>query len=150
MTSEPILVDVTTPYRKLIHITAEAICFAALFFGLMGVHDRGLFEFPPQVRQALPLVFLMVFFFRFVVPIARARRRRFVVTPSRISVRAGGFFTKAEEIPMRAVVGIERQRSTVIVTVEGGRRLFFKEVPRAAGVVAVVNEILAARVGHYS
>ena len=104
----------------------------------------------PQLRNAVVLVWLLLAFWRFGLPLLKSRRRRFVVTDQRLVVRAGEFRSRTDSIPFRDIRSVQRRRNGIYLAIVGYQRpLYFPDVPRAKRVTAMIEESLPPAPARY-
>ena len=132
------VVDVTAPYRSLIFPVLELILITGLAWIGIGYLDAHGFE--ATVRNAVVVLWVILVLWRFVLPVYRARRRRFILTTTRIIARTG---KKIDSIPLSDVVGVRRRRGGISLAIRGyDRALYFPDLPRTKRIErAVASEL---------
>lgn len=140
---EVVRADLTSPLHTLTFPTLELILITGLSWMLIGWLDQPGMYTDPQLRTAVLVVWALLALWRFVLPLVKARRRRFVVTDQRLVVRAGEFRARADSIPFRDIRSVERRRNGILLAIIGyDRPLYFPDVPRAKRVAAMIEESL--------
>lgn len=136
-------VDVTAPYRSFIFPVLELILITGLAWMGIGWLDanyvygfQGLTE-----RNAVVVLWLALVLWRFLLPLLRARRRRFIVTNHRIIARTGRFGSHADSIPLRDVAGVRKRRGGISLAIRGyDRPLYFPDLPRPKKIERVIDD----------
>ena len=140
---EVVRADLTAPLHTLTFPTLELILVTGLSWMLIGWLDQPGSTVDPQLRNGVVLVWALLALWRFVWPLLKSRRRRFVVTDQRLVVRAGEFRSRADSIPFRDIRSVQRRRSGIFLAISGyDRPLYFPDVPRAKRVAALIEESL--------
>lgn len=140
---EVVRADLTSPLHTLTFPTLELILVTGLSWMLIGWLDQPGMDTDPQLRNAVLLVWLLLAVWRFVLPLLKARRRRFVVTDQRLVVRAGEFGSRTDSIPFQDIRSVQRRRNGIFLAIIGyDRPLYFPDVPRAKRVAAMIEESL--------
>ena len=103
--------DLTSPMRTLTFPVLELILVTGLSWMLIGWLDQPGMGTDPQLRNAVVLIWAALAFWRFALPLLKARRRRFVVTDRRIVVRAGAWRARTDSIPFQDIRSVKRRRS---------------------------------------
>ena len=135
--------DLTSPLRTLTFPALELLLVTGLSWMLIGWLDQPGSAVDPQLRNAVVLVWAALAVWRFVWPLLKSRRRRFVVTDQRLVVRAGEFGARTDSIPFRDIRSVQRRRSGIFLAIAGHERpLYFPDVPRVKKVTAMIEESL--------
>ncbi|MGD7003048.1 PH domain-containing protein [Corynebacterium halotolerans] len=145
---EQVKVDLTSSLSSLTFPLLELILITGLFWMGIGYLDRPevIESVPMELRNAVVIIWLALAVWRFVLPVIRARRRRFVVTDRRVMLRAGRFGARVDSIPLRQIQGASRRRNRISLAIAGYQRpLFFRDIPKAKKAVAAINEGLPPR-----
>ncbi|MGP6173803.1 PH domain-containing protein [Corynebacterium sp. A21] len=140
---EQVRIDLTSPLSSLTFPVLELILITGLCWMGIGYFDRPDLAgtIPLDLRNAVVVIWLLLATWRFLLPVARSRRRRFVVTDQRVIVRAGTFQAKADSIPMHQIQGVNRRRNRISLVLGGFERpLYFRDVPKAKKVATVINQ----------
>lgn len=123
---ETSIVDVTAPLRVLIFPVLELILATGLTWMAIGWIDAT--NGDPVLHNGLVVVWLLLFIWRFLVPLRRARRCRFIVTNARIVARMG---SKVDSIPLTDIAGVRRHRGGIFLSIRGyDRALYFPNLPK--------------------
>ncbi|QGU03890.1 PH domain-containing protein [Corynebacterium comes] len=140
---EVVRADLTSPLRVLTFPVLELILVTGLSWMLIGWLDQPGMAVDPQLRNTIVLIWAVLALWRFVLPLFKARRRRFVVTDRRIVVRAGALRARTDSIPFRDIRSVKRRRSGITLAITGyDRPLYFPDVPRAKKVTAMIESSL--------
>lgn len=140
---EVVRADLTSPMRTLTFPVLELILVTGLSWMLIGWLDQPGMGTDPQLRNAVVLIWAALAFWRFVLPLLKARRRRFVVTDRRIVVRAGAWRARTDSIPFQDIRSVKRRRSGITLAIKGyDRPLYFPDVPRAKKVTQMIESSL--------
>lgn len=140
---EQVRVDLTSPLSSSTFPFLELILITGLSWMTIGYLDRPDLAgtIPLELRNAVVVIWMLLATWRFLVPVARSRRRRFMVTDRRVIVRAGTFRAKADSIPMYQIQGVNRRRNRLSLALGGfDRPLYFKDVPKAKKVATVIDQ----------
>jgi len=140
---EVVRADLTSPLHTLTFPVLELILVTGLSWMLIGWLDQPGSTVDPQLRNGVVLVWALLALWRFVWPLLKSRRRRFVVTDQRLVVRAGEFGARTDSIPFRDIRSVQRRRNGIYLAIVGYQRpLYFPDVPRAKKVTAMIEESL--------
>lgn len=151
---ERCLFDVTTPLSGMLFPVLELILWTGLCWIGIGFFDRlpgslgyeQVGYFPAETRSVLLLVWIILVSVRFVLPLLRARHRRFTVTDQRIVFRSGKLASRPQSIPLRTVYRAYKQRTSVVVDVVGaGQPLVFNKVPKGKQAVSAINTAISTQ-----
>ncbi|QGU06575.1 Bacterial membrane flanked domain protein [Corynebacterium occultum] len=140
---EKVRVDLTSPLTSLTFPFLELILITGLCWMGIGYLDRPdlATTIPTDLRNAVVVIWLLLVTWRFILPLARSRRRRFMVTDRRVLVRAGTFKARTDSIPLRQIHHVDRRRNRIALALGGfDRPLHFKDVPKAKKAAAVINQ----------
>lgn len=143
---ENVQVDLTSSLSSLTFPVLELILITGVFWMGIGYLDRPevIDTVPVELRNAVVVVWALLAVWRFVLPLLRSRRRRFVVTDRRVMVRAGRFGARVDSIPLRQIHGVNRRRNRISLAIAGyARPLFFRDVPKSKKVVKAIDRQLA-------
>lgn len=147
---EVVRADLTSPMRTLTFPVLELILVTGLSWMLIGWLDRPDMVVDPQLRTAVLIIWLVLAVWRFVLPLLRARRRRFVITDRRIVVRAGGLWSRADSIPFRDIRTVKRRRNGISLAISGhDRPLYFPDMPRSKKVAGMIENSLPSSQTNY-
>lgn len=136
--------DVTSPPAVLGFPLLELIAYTGLIWMGIGYLDNpyGVFS-DPLLRQGLVLLWAVLVIWRFVLPLAKARRRRFVVTDRRIIARSDSLRPRVDSIPLRDVHSVRRVKGGLSVAVFGfDRPLYFPNVGKVRKTETAVKHAL--------
>ncbi|MDK7179862.1 hypothetical protein [Corynebacterium riegelii] len=123
---EVVLADVTAPVSDLIFPLLELILITGICWIAIGWMDVTA-TVPLVARNAMVILWLVLGFWRFGVPVIRGRRRRFVVTDRRVLAR--GRTGKVDSIPHSQIHSVRRNRGELWVGVYGyPRPIRFEQV----------------------
>lgn len=140
---EVVRADLTAPLRTLTIPTLELILITGVCWMGVGWLDQPGHAFGVDLRNGVVGVWALLVLWRFVVPLLRARRRRFLVTDRRIIVRDGTFRSRVDSIPLQDVRGVQRRRNGISLAILGfDRPLFFPDVPRTKKVASLIEASL--------
>lgn len=143
---EVVRADVTAPLRTLTFPVLELILITGVSWILIGWLDRPDMVVDVQLRNGVVLIWFLLAVWRFVLPLIRARRRRFIVTDRRIVVRDGAFRSRVDSIPLRDVRGVSRRRRGISLAISGfARPLYFPDVPKTKKVAGLIETSLPPR-----
>lgn len=134
-------VDVTSPYRSLLFPTLELVLISGVAGIAVGWLDANAVD--ANLRNAVVGFALLLVFWRFILPLLRARRKRFIVTNQRILARASQLGGKADSIPLHDVIGVRRRRGGISLAIRGyDRTLYFPELPKPKKIERIIDEQL--------
>lgn len=134
-------VDVTAPYRSFLFPVLELVLITGVCWMGIGWIDANTFD--PTQRGAVLLAWALLALWRFVLPLMRARRRRFIVTNHRILARGGKFGAHTDSIPLRDVAGVRRRRGGITLAIRGyDRPLYFPDLPKPKKIERIIDDSL--------
>ncbi|MGO1951097.1 hypothetical protein [Corynebacterium casei] len=139
-------VDVTAPYRALLWPVLElvlitGICWIGIGWLDVQVNNQA---FDVAIRNAVVAIWAALSVWRFVIPVMRHRRKRFIVTNHRVIARAPTFQGQIDSIPLRDVVGVRRRRGGISLAIRGyDRAIHFPDVPKTKRIEKVLNQRLS-------
>lgn len=137
---EVVLADMAPPLRGLVFPFLELIIATALSWMLIGWMDASGVDV--GIRNAVVGIWFLIALWRFVLPLIRLRRQRFVVTNKRVLFVPGGR-GRTESIPLMQIRGVRRRRGGLDIGVLGyGEAVHFDDVGRAKRVQALIEEQL--------
>lgn len=137
---EVVLADMAPPLRGLVFPFLELIIATALSWMLIGWMDASGVDV--GIRNAVVGIWFLIVLWRFVLPLIRQRRQRFVVTNKRVLFVPGGR-GRTESIPLMQIRGVRRRRGGLDIGVLGyGEAVHFDDVGRAKRVQALIEEQL--------
>ncbi len=132
------LVDVTAPYRSLTFPVLELILVTGVAWMAIGWVDTNVGD--PLIHNALVILWALLALWRFVLPVYRARRRRFIVTNTRVIARTG---RKVDSIPLTDISGVRRRRGGISLSIHGYERaLYFPELPKTKRIENIIADEL--------
>lgn len=141
--NEIVRADMTAPARTLVFPFLELVLITGVCWIGIGYLDQPGLAVDPVLRNAVVGLWAVLAVWRFVLPLLRARRQRFVVTDRRIIARAGTFRSRVDSIPLRDVHFVRRYRTGLSVSIYGhDRPLYFADVPRAKKLERLITEPL--------
>ena len=132
------LVDVTGPYRALTFPFLELILVTGVLWIVIGWMDANAVDV--AYRNAVVVLWALLGAWRFVLPLMRERRRRFIVTNTRVIARTG---SKVDSIPLVDIAGVRRRRGGITLTIRGyDRVLYFPSLPSTKRIERTISEEL--------
>ncbi|APT93123.1 membrane protein [Corynebacterium phocae] len=132
------LADVTAPYRALVFPALELFLYTGLCWTGIGWIAGSLRD--ATLEKACIAVWLFLVVFRFVVPVWKARRRRFIITNTRVIARNGA---KVDSIPLADIAGVRRHRGGLGLGIRGYQQpLYFSDLPKSKKLERVLNQQL--------
>lgn len=134
---EVVLADTTAPLSAMIFPLLELIVLTGVAWMAIGWMDITP-HISVELRNSVVGVWAVLLLWRFVLPLLRLRRRRFLVTNRRVLAR--GRRGAVDSIPLRQIHSFRRQRGGLSISVWGfDRPVFFERV----GKVRAVERVLA-------
>lgn len=134
---ELVLADVTAPLSSLLYPLLELILITGVAWMAIGWMDVTP-AVDSAVRNAAVGVWAVLVAWRFVWPVVRSRRQRFVVTDRRVLVR--GRRGAVDSIPRAQIQSARRARGGIDLQVYGfGRPLHYDGVGKARQVERLIN-----------
>lgn len=125
------------PLRGLVFPFLELIIATALSWMVVGWMDTAGVD--AGIRNAVVGIWFLIVLWRFVLPLIRLRRQRFVVTNKRVLFVPGGR-GRTESIPLMQIRGVRRRRGGLDIGVLGyGEAVHFPDVGRAKRVQALIE-----------
>lgn len=148
---ERVYVDMTSSLSSLTFHVLEAIACTGLAWIAIGYIDGGgLYNWGVTdyagPRNAVLIIWVLLLLWRLVLPVWRARRKRFMVTNRRLVVRQDRLSASAAELPLSDITDVNRgKRGQILVHAWGRPRpLVFSGIPRTKRVVEESQRCLAA------
>ena len=148
---EQVLVDMTAPNSNLVFPFLEVVLLTGLAWMGIGWLDNphnlpqlntGLFD-PALLHNAVVAVWMLLVVWRFVLPLLRNRKQRFIVTNQRIVARPAKLTAKVDSIPLHQVLDVARRRKGISLAVRGfSYPLYFGGVPKSKKVVSEIKNAL--------
>lgn len=130
-------VDVTAPFRALTFPLLELVLVTGVSWIGIGWLDARATD--PVLRNALVLLWAVLVVWRFVLPVVRTRRKRFVVTNRRVIARAEGLRAATDSIPLMDIVGVRRRRGGISLAIRGyDQALYFPDLPRTKKIERII------------
>ena len=149
--NENVLVDMTAPLTALVFPFLEVVLLTGVAWMGIGWLDNpynlpepatGVFE-PVLLHNSVVTVWLLLVVWRFVLPLLRSRKQRFIVTDQRIVARPANLTAKVDSIPLGQVLDVARRRKGISLAVRGfSYPLYFGGVPKSKKVVGAINAAL--------
>lgn len=134
------LADMAPPLSTMLYPFLEVLIITALSWMLIGWMDRPENMIDPQLRNIMVLIWLLLVLWRFIVPLIRTRRQRFMVTNKRVVVKQG---RATESIPLAQISGARRYRGGINIGVYGyAQPVYFPEVGRVKRVEELIRRQL--------
>ena len=128
--------DVSAPFRALIFPFLELILITGLLWIAIGWCDVQAVD--PMLRNGLVAVWALLGIWRFVIPLFKARRKRFIVTNLRVIAREG---KHVDSIPLTDIRGARRRRGGISLALHGYEKpMYFPSIPKAKRVEDILNE----------
>ena len=148
---EQVLVDMTAPTSTLVFPFLEVILLTGVAWMGIGWLDNppslpdlaaGVFG-PVLLHNSVVTVWLVLVVWRFVLPLLRSRKQRFIVTNQRIVARPAKLTAKVDSIPLGQVLDVARRRKGISLAVRGfSYPLYFGGVPKSKKVFGEINNAL--------
>ena len=140
---EVVRADFSAPARTLFFPFLELLLITALCWMAVGFMDQPGSVWDVNLRNGLVGLWAVLSFWRFGLPVIRARRRRFIVTNQRVIARAGSLRPRVDSIPFHQIHSVRRRRGGISIAVYGyDRPVFFENVPRARRVEQLIGRSL--------
>lgn len=140
---EHVRVDMSAPASTMVFPLLEMIVLTAFFWGVVGFMDRPDQMLDRNIRNLVVALWALIVAWRFVLPAARARHQRFIVTNRRVIARTDRLTARTNSIPLEDIYGVERTRRGIILHVYGApRAMFYPGVPRSKKVQAQINKAI--------
>ncbi|WP_301925400.1 hypothetical protein [Corynebacterium glaucum] len=137
---EVVLADVNAPLSTLIFPLLELVVLTGVAWIAIGWMDitPGI---PPVVRNLVVALWALLAFLRFLLPLLRTRRRRFIVTDRRVLAR--GRSGSVDSIPLRQIHSVRRSRGGIDLGIYGfGSPIHFEQVGKSRQVEKVLHSRL--------
>lgn len=134
---EVVLADVSAPITTLVFPLLEAVVITGVVWIAIGWFDVNT-ELDPLMRNLIVCTWVLLVVWRFIVPISRARRRRFVVTDRRVLSR--GPRGAVDSIPRQHIHSARRAKGGISLSVYGFERpVFFDQVGKPKQLEKIIN-----------
>ena len=128
--------DVSAPFRALIFPFLELILITGLLWIAIGWCDVQAVD--PMLRNGLVAVWALLGIWRFLIPLYKARRKRFIVTNRRVIAREG---RSIDSIPLQDIRGARKRRGGVSLAIHGwDRAMYFPNVAKPKRVAEIIND----------
>lgn len=133
---EVVRADMTAPFRTLLFPFLELIVITGVCWIAIGWCDYNGVEL--ALRNGLVALWALLAAWRFIVPLVKARRKRFIVTNLRVIARDG---KRVDSIPLTDIRGARRRRGGISLALHGWERpLYFPAVPKAKRIEEILTE----------
>lgn len=130
----------TASFGALLFPAVEALFLTMVCWIAIGWADA---QTLPDLHNGIVALWFFLLMWRLVLPILRARRQRFALTNQRIIVRAPGFGTREDTIPLTHVRRAYRRRGQLYLDVAGfSQPMIFRDVPRPKKVAEEINYLV--------
>lgn len=137
---EVVLADVSAPLSTLIFPLLELVVLTGISWIAIGWMDATP-EIPPVLRNLIVALWVLIVLWRFLVPLLRTRRRRFIVTDRRVLAR--GRSGSVDSIPLRQINSVRRSRGGIDLGIYGfGSPIHFEHVGKSRQVEKVLHSRL--------
>ncbi|MFH0411245.1 hypothetical protein ACG98H_03905 [Corynebacterium sp. L4756] len=139
-------VDVTSPFRAHLFPILELVLITGVLWILIGWLDvqvnQGAIDL--ALRNGVVLLWSCLALWRFVLPVFRQRRKRFIVTNRRVIARAPTMKGQTDSIPLGDIVGVRRRRGGISLAIRGYERaIHFPDVPKTKRIEKILNQQIA-------
>ena len=132
------MADMAPPLRALVFPFLELIILTALSWMLIGWMD--VHGMDAQLRNIVVLLWAILALWRFLKPVLRLRRQRFVVTNKRVVAMNG---RSIESIPFVQIRGAQRHRGGISIGIFGyAQPVYFPDVGRTKRVEDLIRRQL--------
>ena len=132
------MADMAPPLRALVFPFLELIILTALSWMLIGWMD--VHGMDAQLRNIVVLLWAILALWRFLKPVLRLRRQRFVVTNKRVVAMNG---RSIESIPFVQIRGAHRHRGGISIGIFGyAQPVYFPDVGRTKRVEDLIRRQL--------
>ncbi|GAB3942003.1 hypothetical protein GCM10028828_07800 [Corynebacterium tapiri] len=146
MPGEQVRADLTSSPRVMVFPVIELVATTGLLWMAIGFLDSPASPFPDQLRNLFVVAWMLAVLLRFVVPLVRARRRRFIVTNRRVIARQAQLRGRVDSIPFADIHSVRRRKGGLSVAILGQPApLFYPEVPKSRRVEEMINRSLPPR-----
>ena len=148
---EQVLVDMIAPNSNLVFPFLEVVLLTGLAWMGIGWLDNphNLAQLntelldPALLHNSVVAVWMLLVVWRFVLPLLRNRKQRFIVTNQRIVARPAKLTAKVDSIPLHQVLDVARRRKGISLAVRGfSYPLYFGGVPKSKKVVGEIKNAL--------
>lgn len=140
---EAVLADTNPPLTSLIFPLLELIVITGIAWIAIGWMDVTPFV-NPQAHNIVVAVWALLSAWRFVLPVVRHRRQRFLLTDRRILARSAR--GAVDSIPLRQIHSFRRQRGGLSIALWGfDQPVFFPQVGKVRAVERALDESLRRR-----
>ncbi|WP_394282169.1 hypothetical protein [Corynebacterium sp.] len=132
--------DMCAPLSTLVFPFLELLLITGVAWIVIGFMDQPGTYVNMQLRNAVVLVWAALGVWRFVLPLVRSRRQRFVVTNKRILARSGELRPRVDSIPLGQIHSVRRHKGGISVAIYGfDRPVYFPHVGRAKRVEQILR-----------
>ncbi|WIM68244.1 hypothetical protein QP027_02250 [Corynebacterium breve] len=134
-------VDMCAPISTLFFPFLELVLITGLLWIVVGFMDQPGQVIDMQLRNGVVLLWAFLAFWRFVLPLMRSRRQRFVVTNKRVLARTGSLKPRVDSIPLQQIHSARRYKGGISIAVYGlDRPVYFPNVGRTKRVEQALRE----------
>ncbi len=128
------------PLSTLVFPFLELLLITGVAWIVIGFMDQPESIVDTRLRNAVVGVWALLGLWRFVLPLIRSRRQRFVVTNKRILARSGELRPRVDSIPLHQIHSVRRHKGGINVAVYGfDRPVYFPHVGRAKRVEEILR-----------
>ena len=114
----------------------ELILITGVAWIAIGWADVNIFN--PLVHNGLVVLWGVLAAWRFLLPLVRARRKRFIVTNQRVIAREG---KRTASVPMGDIAGVRRRRGGISLAIRGyDRAMYFPELPKNRKLERIIDD----------
>ncbi|WP_092255893.1 PH domain-containing protein [Corynebacterium cystitidis] len=132
--------DMCAPLSTLVFPFLELLLITGVAWIVIGFMDQPESIVDTRLRNAVVGVWALLGLWRFVLPLIRSRRQRFVVTNKRILARSGELRPRVDSIPLHQIHSVRRHKGGINVAVYGfDRPVYFPHVGRAKRVEEILR-----------
>lgn len=133
---EVVRADMTAPFRTLLFPFLELVVITGVCWIAIGWCDYNGIDL--ALRNGLVAIWALLAAWRFIFPLVKARRKRFIVTNLRVIAREG---KRVDSIPLTDIRGARRRRGGISLALHGyDKPMYFPSIPKAKRVEDILNE----------
>ncbi len=133
---EVVRADMTAPFRTLLFPFLELVVVTGVCWIAIGWCDYNGIDL--AIRNGLVAIWALLAAWRFIFPLVKARRKRFIVTNLRVIAREG---KRVDSIPLTDIRGARRRRGGISLALHGYEKpMYFPSIPKAKYVEDILNE----------
>lgn len=137
---EYVRADMCAPLSTLTFPFLELVLITGICWIVIGYMDQPGSTFDVQLRNGVVLVWAALSVWRFILPLLRSRKQRFMVTNKRVLARSGELRNRVDSIPLSQIHSARRYKGGISLAVYGfDRPIYFPHVGKSKKVEQILR-----------